>query len=89
MRNLGSTLDARAYALLAQRHRPDDQSGLTAAARDLSKRGLAEHDISVALGIGVDAVRSLLSAPASASGAAIDSIGTQENDDGDINGTQI
>lgn len=54
---IGGTLD---YSKLAQRHRPTDQAGLAAAARDMAARGLTERDIGQALQLDATAVRALL-----------------------------
>jgi len=56
----GGMLDARAYALLAQRHRPTDRDGQLIAARELARQGLKVRDIAAALAITELAARQLL-----------------------------
>lgn len=53
------------YAVLAQQHRPSDQSQLAREARQLAARGLTEGDIGSALKLDVAEVRRLLAASAS------------------------
>ena len=56
----GGVLDARAYALLANAHRPTDRDGQRIAARELARQGLKVRDIAAALAITELAARQLL-----------------------------
>jgi uncharacterized protein YdaU (DUF1376 family) len=59
---IGGKLDARAYALLAQLHKPTGENGMRDAARELARRGLSEREIGETLGVDASAVRRLLAA---------------------------
>jgi len=57
---IGGKLSAAGYAALANKHRPDDDAGLAAAARDLARQGLTTRDISQALQVTEDVIVALL-----------------------------
>ncbi|HEY6643666.1 hypothetical protein [Povalibacter sp.] len=67
-----------AYRLRAQLHRPVYRHAMAAAARELAARGLRRYDIAAALGVSPEAVASLLSDCANASGAGTDPLPSNE-----------